>query len=119
MTRAIATNTWRSVASPGRCLRVNCPVLNGSLRSLGERGKCALKDELVVGADARVVEVDAKETIGSGSRENLSDDGIVVACRQRPNGSGALELEICSPPEGVGCGLHSGECEINRVVGAG
>jgi hypothetical protein len=75
---------------------------------------------LVPGPDARVADVDAKETIGFGPRKNLYFDGVVVACgEQRPEGSGARELEICGRREGVGCGFHSGEFELNLVVGAG
>jgi hypothetical protein len=49
---------------------------------------------LVPGPEARVVDVDVKETIGSGPGEHVNIDGVVAACRDRPTGLGANQLEI-------------------------
>ena len=54
---------------------------------------------MVPGPGARVVDVDVKETIGSGPRENIYDDSVVVAW-ELPTGFGAPELEIWGRPEG-------------------
>src|SRR5829696_7303835 len=93
----------------------------GSCRGeLGEGGMRARENELVPGPGARVVDVDVEERDGSGPRENLYDDGVLVACREQPTGLGANEYKICCCRRaGVGRRLHSGECEINRVVRAG
>jgi hypothetical protein len=46
----------------------SCPVSCLNLVAVGERGKRARKNELVLGPEARVVDVDVEETIGSGPR---------------------------------------------------